>query len=302
MASTNQSPQYQKAEQEYLQATTTEEKLACLEIMMKECPKHKSSENMLANLRTRYKKFKQSLEKSKKSGKSLKKGIKKSDMQALIIGMPNTGKSSFFSLLTKQKAKTSPHAFSTYKPQLGSLDYKDTKIQIIDMPSFPNADHGLINSSDTLLLIIDNLNQIQEAKQFLKNTKAKIITIFNKSDLLDEQQKRKTQATLKSEKQDFFILSSINPQQDLSELKKQIFETFPVIRVYTKEPKKQPTAKPMILKKDSTIKDFAEKILKGLSLKIKTTKIWGPSSKFSGQTAGLDHILKDKDIVELQTK
>ena len=298
----NAHPEYLQAEKEYNLAETPEEKLKYLEKMLSTMPSHKGAENLRAQLRLRYKKLKQGLEKSKKSGKSTQKGIKKSDMQALIIGMPNTGKSSFFSLLTGQKAKTSPHAFSTYEPQLGSLDYENTKIQIIDMPSFPNQDHGLINSADTFLLIIDNLNQIQEAKQFLKNAKAKIITIFNKSDLLDEQQKRKTHATLKSKKQDFFILSSINPKQDLNELKKQIFKTFQIIRVYTKEPKKQPTAKPMILKKDSTVRDFAEKILKGLSLKIKTIKIWGPSSKFSGQTVGLNHILKDKDIVELQTK
>ena len=67
MASTNQSPFYQKAEARFLSAKTTEEKLDALEEMIKECPKHKSSENMLANLKTRYKKLKSQLEKSKKS-------------------------------------------------------------------------------------------------------------------------------------------------------------------------------------------------------------------------------------------
>ena len=50
MASTNQSPFYQRAEQEFQEATTDEERIACLEIMMKEVPKHKSSENMRKNL------------------------------------------------------------------------------------------------------------------------------------------------------------------------------------------------------------------------------------------------------------
>ena len=42
--------------------------------------------------------------------------------------------------------------------------------------------------------------------------------------------------------------------------------------------------------------------LKGMSEKIKRARIWGPSSKFGGQVIGLDHVLKDKDIIEFQTK
>jgi uncharacterized protein len=58
----------------------------------------------------------------------------------------------------------------------------------------------------------------------------------------------------------------------------------------------------MIIKKDSTFKDATEKILKGISKKIKRARIWGPSSKFGGQVIGLEHVLKDKDIIEFQTK
>ena len=46
----------------------------------------------------------------------------------------------------------------------------------------------------------------------------------------------------------------------------------------------------------------AEKILKGMSKRIKRARVWGPSSKFGGQVIGLDHTLKDKDIIEFQTK
>jgi len=46
----------------------------------------------------------------------------------------------------------------------------------------------------------------------------------------------------------------------------------------------------------------AEKILKGFSEKVKETKIWGPSSKFPGQIVGLNHKLRDLDVVEFKTK
>ena len=69
MASTNQSPFYQKAESMFLKAQTDEERLRWLEEMIKECPKHKSAEKMLANLKTRYIKLKKNMERKKKVSK-----------------------------------------------------------------------------------------------------------------------------------------------------------------------------------------------------------------------------------------
>jgi len=57
----------------------------------------------------------------------------------------------------------------------------------------------------------------------------------------------------------------------------------------------------MILEKDSTVKDIAQKILKNLSF-LKETRIWGPSSKFPGQIVGLQHVLKDMDTIEFRTR
>jgi ribosome-interacting GTPase 1 len=304
MASTNQSPFYQKAEEEYLKATSNEEKLACLEIMMKEVPKHKSSENMRKNLTTRYTKLKNSIAKQKKSGKSSQIGIKKADMQTVLAGFPNTGKSQIFKTLTNLETKISPIEFTTTTTQLGTFNFEDATIQIIDQPSFPNHDKSLTNSTDTLLLIIDNLNQIKKTEEILYRTKAKIILIFNKTDNLTENEIRKLKATLKSKYKKYnFILFHQNPTKlELKNLKKEIFKTFPIIRIYTKEPKKEPSKEPMILKQNSTFKDAVEKILKGLSKRVSRAKVWGPSSKFPGQIIGLMHTLKDKDIIEFQTK
>ena len=304
MASTNQSPFYQKAEQEFHEATSDEERIACLEIMMKEVPKHKSSENMRKNLTNRYKKLKANIIKQKKSGKGGQAGIKKAEMQCILIGFSNVGKSTIFKTLTKQEVKISPHPFTTYQPQLGTFYFEDAPIQIIDIPSFPNHDKSLINSTDTLLFVVDNLEQIKKAEKYIYKTKAKVILIYNKEDILTESEKRKIEANLKSKYKKFnYIFFSNEPSRaKVDELIKKIFETFPIIRIYTKEPKKKASKEPMILKQNSTFKEATEKILKGISGKIKRARIWGPSSKFGGQIIGLEHILKDKDTIEFQTK
>jgi len=76
----------------------------------------------------------------------------------------------------------------------------------------------------------------------------------------------------------------------------------PLIRVYTKEPGKPSTGIPMILKTDSTVRQAAESIYKGFSLRIKETRVSGPSSKFANQKVGLSHVLKDLDTIEFHTK
>ena len=98
------------------------------------------------------------------------------------------------------------------------------------------------------------------------------------------------------------LIAGLKPYYKPEELKNKIFQSFDKIRIYTKEPRKEKSPKPMILNPDSTIKDIAEKILKGFSSKVRESKIWGPSSKFPGQKVGLQHKLKDLDVVEFKTR
>ena len=124
MASTNQSPFYQKAEAKFLNAKSNEEKLIFLEEMIRECPKHKSSEKMLANLKTRYIKLKEKMEAAKKTSRGSKKaGIKKEDIQVVILGLTRSGKSSLLSMLTNAFPKISQNEFekfTTKKPAVES--------------------------------------------------------------------------------------------------------------------------------------------------------------------------------------
>ena len=53
-----------------------------------------------------------------------------------------------------------------------------------------------------------------------------------------------------------------------------------------------------LVKKGVLLKDVAEKIFHGLSDNIRESRVTGPSSKFPNQKVGLNHILKDKDIIE----
>lgn len=85
-------------------------------------------------------------------------------------------------------------------------------------------------------------------------------------------------------------------------IQKYLFESLDVIRVYTKEPGEEPTKEPLILKKGSTVLDVAKKLHSALSENFKYARVWGKSAKFPGQKVGEDHVLEDKDIVEIHVK
>ncbi len=303
MASTNQSPFYREAEAKFLQAQTTEEKLRWLEEMIKEAPKHKSSEKMVANLKTRYIKLKEQSEKTKKAGKG-KAGIKKETMQAVIIGKTQTGKSSLISILTNAKPEINNFEFTTKFPVIGMMSFEGAGIQLVENPAIESEfyDRGLTHTADVLLIVITDFNQIAEIEKELGRTIGKRIIVFNKKDSLSENEARKIYAKLQSKKYNFVMISA-KTKQGIEELKEKLFKSFDKIRVYTKEPgKNKSQERPVILEKDSSVKDVAEKILKGFSNRIKETRIWGPSSKFAGQKVGLTHKLKDLDVVEFKTK
>ena len=302
----NASPHFERAQAEYEQAQTTEEKIKLLKKMLVLSPKHKGAENLNAQLKRRLAKLKYTKIKEAKSGKSSFKGIKKEEMQALIIGKTNSGKSYLLKTLTNANPKISENKFTTTKSTVGMMPYLDTQIQLIEVPAIESEyfDKSLTHTADTILILITNLEDLKSIEQDLPSTKAKRIIIFNKADLLSNQEKRKISATLQSKKYNFVLISSVReiPDNNLDELKKKIFNSFNIIKVYTKEPGKEKSKRPMIMKPGSTIKDVVEKILKGLSKKVKETKIWGPSSKFGGQKVGLQHKLKNLDVVEFKTR
>jgi hypothetical protein len=271
--------------------------------MLRTAPKHKSSENFVAELKKRLIKLreKQEKEKAKKGGSRI--GIKKDEMQVTIIGKTKSGKSSLLNTLTNARAGTGDYSFITKKPIVGVMDYYGTGIQIIEIPAIESEyyDRGLVNSADVILILITDLNQIEDIRKLLNKASGKQIIVFNKIDLLSENEKRKISANLQSRKYDFVLIST-NNKENIQKLKDKIFDNIDKIRVYTKEPGKEKSNRPVILEKDSKVRDVAEKILKGLSSKIKETKIWGPSSKFSGQKVGLKHKLMDMDVVEFKTR
>jgi small GTP-binding protein len=298
----NAHPEYITAEKVYLEAETNEQKITALKEMISKAPSHKGAENLRAQLKKRLVRLKGAKEKENKKKKG-KGGIKKEDMQCVIVGKTNAGKSSLLKTLTNAKPEISQKEFATKKAIVGIMNYNSVQIQLIDIPAIGSEeyDKGIVYTADVILIIINSLKDLKSSEEQIR-TQGKKLIVFNKSDLLSNEEKRKISANLQSKRYNYQLIST-KTKEGIEELEEKIFLCFKKIRVYTKEPGKDPDKKrPIILNPESTTKDVAEKILKGFSNQLKQIKIWGPSSKFPGQIVGLKHKLKDLDIVEFKTK
>lgn len=303
MSSTNQGPEYFAAEKKYLLAQTPEEQIEWLGEMIRNFKKHKGSEGMLANIKQRLKKLEEKKEKSKKVGKSSYKSIKKEGYQCVLIGLPNAGKSSLLAALTNAQPRISPVPFTTHAPEIGTLDFQGVKAQIVDLPAInaDSFDSGLVHTADCLLIVLEKLGDIPRIEPSLSRAHGTRIIVINKSDLLDPEAFRKIHMNIKSKRLNAILVSSLS-KEGIPELKEKIVLSMNIIRVYTKEPGKPPATIPVVLPHGSSVREVAEKILKGFSAKVRETRLTGPSSKFANQKVGLSHVLKDRDSVEFHTK
>jgi uncharacterized protein len=300
----NASHEYFDAEKKYFAAQTLEEKIRCLEELIRKAPHHKGSENLLAELKTRLKKFRGKLEKSKKTGKG-KKGIRKEGFQVALIGKTNSGKSSLLRKLTNASPKVSESRFTTVEPELGTMYFKGVRAQIVDLPSIggKDFDYNVANNADCLLIVVSALewsDEINENEKFLEKSVGKRIVVFNKIDRFSEGENGKLEQRIRAKRIKDYVLVSAKSGAGLENLKGKILGTMGVVRVFTKEPGKEKNKDPVVLPEGSTVKDVAETIYKGFSGNIKETRLTGPSGKFSNQRVGLKHKLKDMDVVEFR--
>src|SRR5438477_3196418 len=133
----NLTPQYHQAEQEYKKAQTAEERLAALQKMWQEVPKHKASEKLQAELKQKLSAAKEDVEHEKKHGK--KGGVsykipRQGAGQYVILGPPNVGKSRLLTRMTRATPEVAPYPFTTHEPTPGMMDWQDAKVQLIDTP------------------------------------------------------------------------------------------------------------------------------------------------------------------------
>ncbi len=268
--------EYYKAEEKFNSAKTKEEKIACLEEMIRLLPKHKGTHNVLAQLRKKMAKLKS--EKRRKTGSRSSFVIKKEGAeQVCLLGLTNSGKSTLLKALTGKDVEIADYPYTTKKPQFGMMKYEDVWIQIVEIPStFNPGAMGIVYGTDLIVVILDGEKNLDEQKREIE-------------DILDKRRIKIKRLYVVTKK-----------PIGLDKLKKKIWKSLGVIRVYTKTPGKNPEKKPIIMEKESTVGDVAKEVHKSFLEHFRFARVFGHSVKFNGARVGLDHVLIDKDVVEIR--
>jgi uncharacterized protein len=159
----NLSPEYRKAEQAFRSARDPHERLECLKEMLRTIPKHKGTEHIQADIRSRVKQLTDDLGAPRKGpARSTASHAVHHEgaAQICLVGPPNSGKSSLHALLTGSRAESGPFSWTTKDALPGMLSYEDIAFQLVDLPPV-TAERieawmpGVLQSADAVWLVVD---------------------------------------------------------------------------------------------------------------------------------------------------
>ncbi|MHA1220748.1 MAG: GTPase [Candidatus Heimdallarchaeota archaeon] len=167
-----------------------------------------------------------------------------------------------------------------------------TREEIMEIIHEQNLYNVSLKFNDTM-----SLSDLVEALDY-SLVYAKGIIIANKGDASGSKEKFAKLKELFSSQFDLIPVSA-KTGEGLDELTELIFRKLNLIRVRSKEPNGDIAPKPIVIESGATVADVTKIIHTRFFEHFKQAKIYGPSAKFEGQSVGLNHILKDGDVVEI---
>ncbi|MBU8932775.1 MAG: 50S ribosome-binding GTPase [candidate division Zixibacteria bacterium] len=325
----NLPPQYYELEREFRAETDSREKLRLAQELLRTMPKHKGTTHLQADMKTKIANLKRDIE-SGGSSHGARQTVardyieKEGAGQAILIGPPNSGKSSLVDSLTGAKPLVADYPYSTREPLPGMMTFETVQFQLIDTPpispeTFENYLAGLIRNADLVVLVCDlEANTMLDDLKFIVSLLKEKRIVFCpeipeesddarlccKKTILCAHKSYEDESGAKRERLACqfpglpMVSTSIIDDDSLDTFRRTIFKAFNIMRIYTKPVGKDADFKdPVILPEGGTVEDAARGLHKDFAAKLKFAKVWG-EGKFDGQKVQSDFQLADTDIVE----
>lgn len=282
-------------------------------------PKHKGTEKLQADLKSKISRIKESLEHGHKGGGAPTAWYqvdRQGAGQVVIVGLPNSGKSALLNALTNTRVEVADYPFTTGSPQVGMMPYQDILIQIVDTPPVSETAqawlYAIFRTADVLLVVLDAssddlLEQYETLRAQLGERNVplddptmgtpRVLVLLTKIDRDGARDNAQVFLDL-CPGFDPRLLVSVDSRENLEALKEEIYRRLDIIRVYTKKIGHPPVRNdPVVLKAGTTVIDAAEHIHKDFKRNLQFTRLWNDDG-LSGQRVEKTHVLKDGDIIE----
>ena len=339
----NLTPEYKAAEAAFRSARDSRERLECLREMLRTIPKHKGTDHLQADIKSRIKELKDELAAPKRGGARGGPATvirPEGAAQIALIGSPNVGKSALHARLTASNAQSAPYPFATQFPQPGMLPYEDIYFQIIDLPPL-SPDHfvpwlaNALQPADAALWVVDMsdsecVEQTLSVQDVLAERRITLIERWDAFGAADSDEKDELLRSpfavrlptlmvvnkadrienLVDELEVFQELTGVRypvlsasavTGEGLDQIGPWLFGGLGIIRVYTKAIGRPPdTDRPFTVRRGQTVHDVATLIHRDIAATLKYARLWR-GVQIQGLHVGADHIVSDRDILELHT-
>lgn len=332
----NLNPEYKAAEAAFKRSQDPQERLDHLREMLRVIPKHKGTDHLQADLKTRIKELSADLAGPKTTG--ARTGPQtfvhpEGAAQVALLGPPNTGKSALHARLTGSHAASEAYAFTTLYPQPGMFEHEDVALQLVDLPPL-SPEHPVpwiantLQSADGCLFVVDVsrpgcVEEVLGVLDLLAERRVRVSSMWpgdgpvetdeddpfalflptvlmaSKSDIVDH---ASDELAVLEELTglDCPVLSvSAVSGEGLEELGDWLFDHLAIVRVYTKRPGQDvDDGKPYTVRRGDTVLDVARLVHRDIAASLKYARLFGGHG-FEGQQVGRDHEVQDGDILEL---
>lgn len=316
---------YRNAEDRYRTAATADDRRSALEEMLAELPRSLATAELQADLRRRLERLRQQAERRAAPRTAHVHVEPDGAAQVVLLGAPNSGKSSLLAALTPAQPTIADYPFATTRPQAGMMQFEDLSIQLVDLPPV-TADSmepwlpDVVRLADAALLVADPstpgvLTGIEEVCDRLAAAGVELtgelpadladgplavrtLLVVAKTDAAGEDDL----ATLEELYGDRFptVRCSTAKRVGLQQLKLGIWRQLHRVRVHLKTAgAKDERSRPLVLPAGATVADLADVVEHGLARRLVAARVWG--GQVQGQRVAKDFELRDRDLVELAT-
>ena len=234
-------------------------------------------------------------------------------LTALLLGLPNTGKSSLFHCLGGDGATIADYPFSTTSPAVHHTALDNLRLQLVDLP--PLADRTvetlpygrklgtLLRGADVLCAVVDLTQDVEAQERTIVDELASFGIDRRAVHLLVLGTKVSADDPLSETAATLHLLTSNRLVLRSEDVLPEVARSGGYQAIFTKPPGQSPEeADRLWVQRGATVKDLASTVHKDLADRTTGARVWGASSGQSGGTVSINHVLSDGDVVELQTR
>ena len=303
-----------------LRGKSEAERILIIDGLVRDCPPNVRSEyaEMRRHLLRRLEKLQTAQQVKASSARSSADPFvipKTGHLTAVLVGLPNTGKSLLFQRLGGDGANVADYPFSTATPAVHLAVLDNLRLQLVDLPPITQRTvetlpygsklSALVKSAHVICVVLDLSDDVEHQEQTITEELGSFGIDNEARPLLVLGTKVSANYAPHGVTALFDNLTTscllLNSEDAYQSVLPQIARSGGYQSVFAKPPGQSPEqADRMWLEIGATVKDLASAVHKALARRINGARVWGDSSGQPGQTVSINHLLSDGDVVELQ--